>query len=42
MYEQRETMSADLIELVQNLDQPHVLVLGDVMLDRYKIGRAHV
>ncbi len=33
-------MSADLIELVQHLGQPHVLVVGDVMLDRYVWGDA--
>src|SRR5207244_11508231 len=35
-----EAMSADLIELVQHLGQPHVLVVGDVMLDRYVWGDA--
>src|SRR3989442_13303118 len=33
-------MSADLIELVQNLGQPRVLVVGDLMLDRYVWGDA--
>src|SRR5437763_8172415 len=33
-------MSADLIELVQRLGQPRVLVIGDVMLDRYVWGDA--
>ncbi|MBI1915773.1 MAG: D-glycero-beta-D-manno-heptose 1-phosphate adenylyltransferase [Planctomycetes bacterium] len=33
-------MSGDLIELVQNLGQPRVLVVGDVMLDRYVWGDA--
>jgi D-beta-D-heptose 7-phosphate kinase/D-beta-D-heptose 1-phosphate adenosyltransferase len=33
-------MSADLIDLVQRLGQPHVLVVGDVMLDRYVWGDA--
>ncbi len=33
-------MSSDLIELVQNLGQPRVLVVGDVMLDRYVWGDA--
>ncbi len=33
-------MSADLIDLVQNLGQPHVLVVGDLMLDRYVWGDA--
>ncbi len=31
-------MSAELIELVQKLGQPHVLVVGDLMLDRYVWG----
>src|SRR5262245_46118783 len=35
-----ETMSADLIELVQRLGQPRVLVVGDLMLDRYVWGDA--
>jgi D-beta-D-heptose 7-phosphate kinase/D-beta-D-heptose 1-phosphate adenosyltransferase len=33
-------MSADLVELVQRLGRPRVLVLGDVMLDRYVWGNA--
>jgi D-beta-D-heptose 7-phosphate kinase/D-beta-D-heptose 1-phosphate adenosyltransferase len=33
-------MAADLIDLVQRLGQPHVLVLGDLMLDRYVWGDA--
>src|SRR5438093_10368346 len=33
-------MSADLIELVQKLGQPRVLVVGDLMLDRYVWGDA--
>jgi D-beta-D-heptose 7-phosphate kinase/D-beta-D-heptose 1-phosphate adenosyltransferase len=33
-------MSADLVELVQRLGQPDVLVVGDVMLDRYVWGDA--
>jgi D-beta-D-heptose 7-phosphate kinase/D-beta-D-heptose 1-phosphate adenosyltransferase len=33
-------MSAELIELVQRLGQPRVLVIGDVMLDRYVWGDA--
>jgi D-beta-D-heptose 7-phosphate kinase/D-beta-D-heptose 1-phosphate adenosyltransferase len=33
-------MSADLIDLVQNLGRPRVLVVGDVMLDRYVWGDA--
>jgi D-beta-D-heptose 7-phosphate kinase/D-beta-D-heptose 1-phosphate adenosyltransferase len=33
-------MSADLIDLVQRLGQPRVLVVGDVMLDRYVWGDA--
>src|SRR5438477_1735895 len=36
----RAWMSADLIDLVQRLQQPRVLVLGDVMLDRYVWGDA--
>jgi D-beta-D-heptose 7-phosphate kinase/D-beta-D-heptose 1-phosphate adenosyltransferase len=33
-------MSSDLAELVRNLGQPRVLVVGDVMLDRYIWGDA--
>jgi D-beta-D-heptose 7-phosphate kinase/D-beta-D-heptose 1-phosphate adenosyltransferase len=33
-------MSADLIDLVQRLGQPRVLVVGDLMLDRYVWGNA--
>lgn len=33
-------MAADLIELVQKLGQPRVLVVGDLMLDRYVWGDA--
>jgi D-beta-D-heptose 7-phosphate kinase/D-beta-D-heptose 1-phosphate adenosyltransferase len=33
-------MAADLIDLVQRLGQPRVLVVGDVMLDRYVWGDA--
>ncbi|MGE3808334.1 MAG: D-glycero-beta-D-manno-heptose 1-phosphate adenylyltransferase [Gemmataceae bacterium] len=33
-------MSADLIELVQKLGQPRILVVGDVILDRYVWGDA--
>ncbi len=33
-------MSADLIDLVSCLGRPHVLVVGDVMLDRYVWGNA--
>lgn len=33
-------MSADLVELVQRLGTPRVLVIGDVMLDRYIWGNA--
>ena len=33
-------MSADLVELVQKLGSPRVLVVGDVMLDRYVWGNA--
>src|SRR6266699_4235459 len=33
-------MSADLIDLIHRLGQPRVLVLGDLMLDRYVWGDA--
>ncbi|MBA4190449.1 MAG: D-glycero-beta-D-manno-heptose 1-phosphate adenylyltransferase [Planctomycetaceae bacterium] len=33
-------MSADLVDLVQRLGRPRVLVVGDVMLDRYIWGNA--
>jgi D-beta-D-heptose 7-phosphate kinase / D-beta-D-heptose 1-phosphate adenosyltransferase len=33
-------MTGDLVELVQNLGNPRVLVVGDVMLDRYVWGDA--
>ena len=33
-------MSAELIDLVQHLGQPRVLVVGDLMLDRYVWGDA--
>src|SRR5262249_7803803 len=33
-------MSADLIDIVQNLGQPRVLVIGDLMVDRYVRGDA--
>src|ERR1700731_44499 len=33
-------MRADLIDLVQRLGQPRVLVIGDLMLDRYVWGDA--
>src|SRR5207302_2655035 len=33
-------MSVDLVELVQRLGTPRVLVIGDVMLDRYVWGNA--
>src|SRR6266436_4343945 len=33
-------MSSDLIDLVQRLGQPRVLVVGDLMLDRYVWGDA--
>src|SRR5687768_18552550 len=33
-------MTAELIDLMQRLGQPRVLVLGDVMLDRYVWGDA--
>src|SRR5213082_2810994 len=32
--------TADLVELVQHLGQPRVLVVGDLMLDRYVWGDA--
>src|SRR5881394_1196589 len=33
-------MTKDLVNLVQNLGQPRVLVVGDLMLDRYVWGDA--
>src|SRR3954447_6384650 len=33
-------MATDLVELVHRLGEPRVLVLGDVMLDRYVWGNA--
>src|SRR5216684_31836 len=36
----RRAMSADLIDLVQHLNQPLILVVGDLMLDRYVWGDA--
>src|SRR5574341_1434704 len=33
-------MTTDLIDLVQNLGQPQILVVGDLMLDRYVWGDA--
>jgi len=33
-------MSADLVDLVQRLGRPRVLVVGDIMLDRYIWGNA--
>ena len=33
-------MTQDLVEMVQNLGQPRVLVVGDLMLDRYVWGDA--
>src|SRR5437667_9198477 len=33
-------MSKELVDLVQNLGSPRVLVVGDVMLDRYVWGDA--
>src|SRR6516164_4911170 len=36
----RQGMSADLVDLVERLGQPHVLVVGDLMLDRYIWGDA--
>src|SRR5262249_19181791 len=35
-----DTMSAELIDLVHRLGRPRVLVVGDVMLDRYVWGDA--
>src|SRR5438270_3276045 len=37
---QETVMNTDLIDLVQNLGQPRVLVVGDLMLDRYVWGDA--
>src|SRR5438270_13059654 len=37
---EHRAMSADLIDLVLRLGQPRVLVVGDVMLDRYVWGDA--
>src|SRR5438067_10839460 len=34
------TMPTDLIDLVHRLGQPRVLVVGDLMLDRYVWGNA--
>ena len=36
----RTTMSHDLIQVLQNLGRPRVLVLGDLILDRYIWGDA--
>src|SRR5437588_12791402 len=36
----RSPMNNDLIELVQRLGQPDVLVIGDLVLDRYVWGDA--
>ncbi len=33
-------MSTDLVDLVQRLGEPHILVIGDLMLDRYVWGNA--
>ena len=33
-------MASDLVELVQRLGRPRVLVVGDLMLDRYIWGNA--
>src|SRR6188472_391933 len=33
-------MSKELVDLVQNLGEPRVLVVGDLMLDRYVWGDA--
>src|SRR5205823_12874659 len=35
-----DPQAAELVELVQRLGQPRVLVVGDVMLDRYVWGDA--
>src|SRR5438270_6984021 len=35
-----EPMASDLIDLVQRLDRPRILVVGDLMLDRYVWGDA--
>jgi D-beta-D-heptose 7-phosphate kinase/D-beta-D-heptose 1-phosphate adenosyltransferase len=40
MNEAEKSMSAELIELVQRLGQPRVLVMGDLILDRYVWGDA--
>jgi D-beta-D-heptose 7-phosphate kinase / D-beta-D-heptose 1-phosphate adenosyltransferase len=40
MTKRSESMAADLVELVQRLGTPRVLVVGDVMLDRYVWGNA--
>src|ERR1700722_12947980 len=37
---EKGTMNTDLIELVQTLGHPRVLVVGDLMLDRYVWGDA--
>jgi D-beta-D-heptose 7-phosphate kinase / D-beta-D-heptose 1-phosphate adenosyltransferase len=39
IHDSRST-NADLVELVQNLGEPRVLVVGDLMLDRYVWGDA--
>src|SRR6059058_4964128 len=36
----KDTMSSDLIDLVHRLGRPRVLVVGDLMLDRYVWGDA--
>src|SRR6059058_1535953 len=36
----KDTMSSDLIDLVHRLGRPRVLVVGDLMLDRYIWGNA--
>src|SRR5213595_4073749 len=36
----RGDTASDLVELVQHLGQPRVLVVGDLMLDRYVWGDA--
>src|SRR3989441_9567452 len=38
--DEEPAMTTDLIDLVQTLGQPHVLVVGDLMLDRYVWGDA--
>src|SRR3984885_1658091 len=40
IFPEKTSMSKDLIDLVQKLGQPRVLVVGDLMLDRYVWGDA--